>query len=298
MRTPLRHLLSVVLLLAVAVACAAERPCEWTNVTRIVAVGDVHGDCGQLVKCLRNAGLITVSNTWAGGSTHLVQTGDILDRGPESKQAMDLLMALEPQAERAGGMIHPLLGNHEAMVLAGDYSYLGEREAEAYGGPDELRKAVSAEGKYGRWIRSHHAIIRINDLLFVHGGITGALATRPLPELNARATAALGKTGPDTDEDALAILWCRDLAVEPEADLEPLLAPVFRKYGARHVVMGHTVVTNPPRIKSRLHGAIFLIDVGMSRTYRGGPAVCLVIEGGRFAAVGDEGKTEIEAAAP
>ena len=77
-----------------------------------------------------------------------------------------------------------------------------------------------------------------------------------------------------------------------------MLAPVFRKYVVRHVVIGHTVVKNPPRIKSRLQGAFILIDVGMSRTYKGGPAICLLIENGTFAAVSDEGKTEIETETP
>jgi hypothetical protein len=58
------------------------------------------------------------------------------------------------------------------------------------------------------------------------------------------------------------------------------------------------VVKNPPRIRSRLQGAVILIDVGMSRTYRGGPAIGLLIENGTFTAVSDEGKTEIETETP
>jgi hypothetical protein len=298
MPTPVRFLLQAIVLLVVTVAFAGERPCAWTNIPRIVAVGDVHGDCGQLVKCLLNAGVITQSNTWAGGKTHLVQTGDILDRGPSSKQAMDLLMALETQAERAGGMVHPLLGNHEVMVLAGDYSYLEQQEADAYGGLDELKQSMAPQGKYGQWIRGHQAIIRINDILFVHGGITGTQTNRSLAEINARAAAALGQRAVTEADDAIAVLWCRDLALAPKAELASILAPVFRKYDVRHVVIGHTVVKNPPRIRSRLQGAVILIDVGMSCTYRGGPATCLLIENGKFAAVSDECQTEIETEAP
>jgi hypothetical protein len=36
----------------------------------------------------------------------------------------------------------------------------------------------------------------------------------------------------------------------------------------------------------------------MSRTYRGGPAIGLLIENGTFTAVSDEGKTEIETETP
>ena len=39
---------------------------------------------------------------WTGGRTHLVQIGDMMDRGPESRKAMELLMSLERQAQRHG----------------------------------------------------------------------------------------------------------------------------------------------------------------------------------------------------
>ena len=54
----------------------------WTGVDRVVAVGDVHGDYDQLVAVLRSAGLIDEQGNWTGGKTHLVQNGDVLDRGP------------------------------------------------------------------------------------------------------------------------------------------------------------------------------------------------------------------------
>src|SRR6185295_5418060 len=87
----------------------------WTGIDRVVAVGDVHGDHDQLVAVLRSAGLLDAQLKWSGGKAHLVQTGDILDRGPDSRKAMDLLMRLEVEARAAGGEVHCLIGNHEAM---------------------------------------------------------------------------------------------------------------------------------------------------------------------------------------
>ena len=71
---------------------------DWSNVERVVAVGEVHGDFDQFTRILKLAGLINDENKWAGGKTHLVQTGDVVDRGPDSRKVMDLLMALESQA--------------------------------------------------------------------------------------------------------------------------------------------------------------------------------------------------------
>jgi len=156
----------------------------WTGVDRIVAVGDVHGDFEQFVKALRAAQVINEKNDWIGGKTHLVQTGDVLDRGPDSRKAMDLLMKLEEEAPKAGGMVHALIGNHEAMVLLGSWGYVSAGEKKAFGGAKAYREAMSAEGKYGRWIRSHNAVIKINDLVFVHAGIMWAFARQSLAEIN------------------------------------------------------------------------------------------------------------------
>ena len=47
----------------------------------IVAIGDVHGAYDNFVQVLQMAGLVDEDARWVGGTTHLVQTGDVLDRG-------------------------------------------------------------------------------------------------------------------------------------------------------------------------------------------------------------------------
>lgn len=93
-----------------------------------MAVGDVHGDYDRFVGVLRQAGVVDGKERWSGGRTHLVQTGDIPDRGPDSRQVMELLMALSPQALQAGGRVHPLVGNHEVMNVMGDLRYVAPGE--------------------------------------------------------------------------------------------------------------------------------------------------------------------------
>ena len=61
---------------------------------RLVAVGDIHGDFNAFVAILEQAGLIDKERRWIGGTAMLVQTGDFVDRGPNSRQVMDLLMSL------------------------------------------------------------------------------------------------------------------------------------------------------------------------------------------------------------
>lgn len=250
----------------------------WTGVDRIVAVGDVHGDFDQFVKTLRASKVIDEKNDWIGGKTHLVQVGDVLDRGPDSRKAMDLLMKLEEEAPKAGGMVHALIGNHEAMVLMGNLSYMNLEEEKAFGGPNEYREAMSAQGKYGRWIRSHNAVIKINDLVFVHAGITPAFARMSPGEINKAIRDDLEKG----NEHGIAMdpsgpLWDRTIATGDEETVTGQLDEVLKAYGVRRMVVGHTVSTKG--ISARAGGRLIRIDVGMFSGF-GGPAACLVVEKG------------------
>ena len=92
--------------------------------SRVVAVGDIHGDLDALVSILQKADIIDDQRRWSGGNTTLVQTGDILDRGAQNRQVMDLLMELESQASKGGGRVVVLLGNHEMMNIMGDLRYV------------------------------------------------------------------------------------------------------------------------------------------------------------------------------
>ena len=65
---------------------------------RVVAVGDVHGAYDRFVAILRTAGILDDKGRWAGGSTHLVQVGDVLDRGVDTRRSLDLLMRLQGEA--------------------------------------------------------------------------------------------------------------------------------------------------------------------------------------------------------
>jgi len=88
--------------------------------SRVVAIGDIHGDIQAFTSILQKANLVDASGKWTGGSSVLVQTGDYLDRGEQVRPLMDFLMALESQATGAGGRALVLLGNHEVMNLLGE----------------------------------------------------------------------------------------------------------------------------------------------------------------------------------
>ena len=121
----------------------------------IFAIGDLHGDLAQAEAALELVGLTDSSGNWQGGSSTLVQTGDLLDRGPDSLALVQLfeglkvgnelysaqgllkdrkqcfLVAEQDSANISGGKVFTLLGNHEVMNLMGDYRYVNPAELTA-----------------------------------------------------------------------------------------------------------------------------------------------------------------------
>jgi len=268
--------------------------CEWKDVERIVAVGDVHGDFDQFEKALRAAKVIDKKNKWIAGKTHLVQIGDVPDRGPDTRKAMDLLMQLEDQAKEAGGRVHAIIGNHEAMVMTGDLRYTHRGEIESFGGREETIKAYSPKGKYGKWILTHNAVIKINDILFVHGGISPRYAKKPLAEINraVRTELAAGMKGSNTTiADPGGPLWYRGLAMNQKGDLDALADPALEFHKVKRIVIGHTPTRG--NIEAKNGGKVIEIDVGMCRHY-GGPAACLLIEKGEFFDVRPDARHKLE----
>ena len=101
-------------------------------VHRIVAVGDLHGDFSAWRDIAKAAGIVDDGGHWAGGATVLVQTGDIVDRGPDSLKLIDEMMRLQREAPKAGGKVVTLVGNHEAMNLTGDLRYVSPGDFAAF----------------------------------------------------------------------------------------------------------------------------------------------------------------------
>jgi hypothetical protein len=74
--------------------------------TRIIAVGDVHGDYEHFVQVLKMARVIDDELNWSAGSNVvLVQTGDVMDRGPDPPKIYQLLFALKFQAQAQGSEV-------------------------------------------------------------------------------------------------------------------------------------------------------------------------------------------------
>ncbi len=116
---------------AVAIAgCAAAQSAQAQQ--RIVTVGDLHGDYDAYESIIIAAGLSDSRGRWVGDDAIFVQTGDIPDRGPDSRKIIDHIRKLQKRAEKKGGSVITLVGNHEAMNMTGDLRYVHPGEYEAF----------------------------------------------------------------------------------------------------------------------------------------------------------------------
>ena len=127
---------------------------HWTGVERVVVVGDVHGDYQQFQAVLKSAGLIDKKGKWTGGKTHLVQTGDVTDRGDGSRAIIDHLVKLAKAAKKKGGYVHMLIGNHEAMNMIGDLRYVTQGEFESYAGRNAEKLQAMQWQRQLEWMQS------------------------------------------------------------------------------------------------------------------------------------------------
>lgn len=196
----------------------------WTGVERVVAFADVHGAYTEFVALLQAVGVVDGRLRWSAGKAHVVSTGDLLDRGADSRKVMDLLMRLQGEALKAGGRLHAVLGNHEAMNVLGDLRYVVAGEFAAYAADEDPverarqkdallartpgltdaefdrrfppgyfghRRLLGPDGRYGRWLLGQPVAIRVNDTVYMHGGPSLLLQLRSLEQLNRDYGAAL-----------------------------------------------------------------------------------------------------------
>lgn len=293
---------------------------DLAGIDRVVAVGDVHGDADQLAAILRTAGLIDDRGAWSGGKAHFVQTGDVLDRGPDSRKAMDLLIRLEGEAKKAGGAVHALIGNHETMLIYGNHAYVSDGEYAAFRdensgkareelyqehrkaqpgvvfddnhrrrweaehplGYAEMVKAFGPDGVYGRWIRGHNAVLRIDRTLFLHGGISPKYADWTVRKLNDRIRLELLEVPKPLDGvvyDDEGPLWYRGLALRDGPAMERHVRAVLKNFDVDRIVIGHTYTEGA--VIPRFGGRVVQIDVGLSKVYDPTKrSACLEIEKG------------------
>lgn len=168
----------------------------------------------------------------------------------------------------------------------------------------EMLRTFAADGDYGRWLRARPAVVKVNGVLFLHGGISAELAPLGCDGINEAIRREIAS--PPSDAAPLdewlstreeGPLWYRGLVLEPEETFGPTLDAILQQMEARVIVVGHTPSVGG--IATRFGGRVIHIDTGMlgGESYPGGRAAALEIHGDVATAIYMDRRERLEVAA-
>jgi hypothetical protein len=239
-------------------------------------VGDVQGYADPLLGVLRNAGLVDAQAAWSGGKATLIVLGDLVDRGPDGIGVIELLMRLEQEAERAGGRLQVVIGNHDVLLMgARKFPSLIELWQLSGGIQSDMQRLSHT---HVRWLRELPAVLLEGDTLLLHADALFYLRYgASVAEVNGGFAEIL--RGDDLEA------WNRLLSdfTEHRAFSGPggcsQLRLVFDTFGGRRLVHGHTpimrVTRQYPETVTTAYvycdGRAVNVDPGI---YLGGPGFC------------------------
>ena len=131
---------------------------------RTIAISDIHGFSSTFRSLLDQIGLLK--------DDKLYILGDSIDRGPDSKGAMDIIINLQQD----GYNVYCIMGNHEEMMLKAYYSPSQSDYWFMNGGDNTLKsfgviQAKDVPSKYIQFIESLDYEFVTNSAIFVHAGL-------------------------------------------------------------------------------------------------------------------------------
>jgi len=283
---------------------SAENPCIYDMPEKIFAVSDIEGNFYAMQSLLIKNKVISEDYKWTFGKGHLVIVGDMFDRGEDVLPGLWLIYSLEEEAQKAGGKVHYILGNHDRMNLIGDDRYLAEKYKNSFDKFNlQVEDLFTENTELGRWIRTKNIVERIGDILFVHGGLSEELVDK---EFDIKKINQLGKKyidkvlekeDKDYDEYRLIVgtygpLWYRGLVedyksynkISPDA-----LERILNAYKSSHIVVGHTIVD---KLSADFDGKVIRIDCLQPTSPEDGENQALLIEKNAFYRVTNTGIKE------
>ena len=274
------------------------------NESRVISIGDIHGDFKIFKRILYICDLIDISGNWIGGSTIVIQMGDTID-GKRPGVKMDkmyiqesgeleiilYILMLDSQAKLQGGRVISILGNHELYCY-----YLDDKDKKNYI-RDYVKKSDIDVFKYHKidrdkflmpgetggklFARTRPLILHIGEFLFIHGSITDALIKHNLDsngkvninKINSEVSSWLmGKTNVPKyleDMDENNPIFSREYSDKKNISdfkCNKIAKQLAKFYNVKHVVMGHSSYTT---INSTCKRMLIRTDVLLSRAFGG-----------------------------
>ncbi len=280
---------------------------------RIIVIGDIHGDMEMLLKCLKIAKLIDNNNAsdykWIGMDSVVVQVGDQIDScrfngidncndpdkyeldKPDDVKILYFLTKLHNKAQKKGGAVYSLMGNHEFMNVVGDLSYVSYSNINHFSNYNhkdkdnntdivikdgyEARKFVFQPGnKIANFLAcTRKMALIIGSNLFVHAGMVPQMISKyKVDDMNKLLTLFLldELKQPEIFKDLFlsgttSPFWTRMFGTRINNCIE-ILQPLKEIYNVNKIYVGHT-----PQLKtgitSQCNNNVWMTDVGMSKAF-------------------------------
>uniref|UniRef100_A0A2N9H4C8 Calcineurin-like phosphoesterase domain-containing protein n=1 Tax=Fagus sylvatica TaxID=28930 RepID=A0A2N9H4C8_FAGSY len=206
-------------------------------------------------------------------------------RGGDEIKILYFLERLRRQAEKTGGKVITMNGNHEIMNVESDFRYVeksGLKEFRVWvewyrigqvmkALIQELRARIAALRPNGpisaRFLSRNATVLVIGDSVFVHGGLLPKHVEYGLQRINEEVRDWInglgGERAPGYCRGQDAVVWLRKFSEEKNCDcsaLEHLLATIP---GSKRMIMGHTI--QEFGINGVCDNRAIRIDVGMSK---------------------------------
>ncbi|KAH9600577.1 Calcineurin-like phosphoesterase domain [Trypanosoma melophagium] len=272
------------------------------DIHRIIVVGDVHGDVDNFRKILTMADIIDYPNNdtnhvvwkpkWEEKEielhrtyhtklrTTLVQMGDLIDRGANDLDVLEMAFSLFNQVKNnyTNDNVVLILGNHELLNLQGLFHYV---EPESMGGflTKTLRKrAFESDGEFGSFILKNFTVLHLDDgTVFVHAGLNEKVASMGVETINKATKEAikdknhkhplLGSSGP---------LWTRKMIMDAMNGHCTNIQKMLLSIGAERIVVGHTVQRSG-HVETFCDDIVIAVDVGLSKWMYGNLAALEIL---------------------
>jgi len=288
---------------------------------KIVVLGDIHGDFELVKQCLLLGGVINKKNKWIGKETIVVSIGDQNDSfrpnqfsttnrvpmqndKPDDVKILKFFTSLDKQAQKDGGRVISLLGNHELMVVNGDNSYASNANIMNF--LEEEDDGLSSDEKYERALErrirafapgnelaeflgcTRLSAVKIGTNLFVHGGFVPEYLSKA--EIDSPEKLVVFNTfvrryllnkirGPIVKDlisgSSKSPFWNRkfgtalpDLSMDDDL-CEKYLTPVLKIFQVGTMIIGHTIQfsKNNEGINSTCDNGVQRVDFGGSSAF-------------------------------
>jgi len=215
--------------------------------SRIISIGDLHGDYGAFVGILTMCNLINRKNEWIGGNTHVVQVGDTMDGkrpdiipdptfkvSPEEIKLTNFILKLDKEARSKHGRVVSVLGNHEMYPYyfrddsAFTRDYVKKSDGEEYLSRYKMpRWKYFMPGKAGAILlgQSRPLFYKYGEFLFMHGSLTDSF----IKDTEKNGKIDINKVNNDVS------MWLQGIDKKPPSylnemnpNINPLLTGIFR----------------------------------------------------------------------